>query len=245
MNCSDLAKNISTTLSMGIWSEDWLTSRLHQRLPGNTHSLIPALQSVLLSRFTKKYAPSSNSIAKALLDSEEFAKVWNYCNKHNIWPELDLSTPKMVPIEEFDSFALPEIPTLDALAKWLTLSPDQLDYLADIHGRYGAHNDYPVHHYHYILREKKFKGVRIIEAPKKNLKCIQTKILRCIIDEIPPNPDSFGFTKGRNCIQAANRHGAEEVVISFDLNNFFHPFPGKEFLDYSDVWDIQIPLQRI
>jgi len=221
MKRNDFAKSLSGSISTEVWIEKSIEEKLKSRLPDATHHLIKPLVSVLFFHLPKKYAPSSATIAKALLDEEAFHKLWVYCQKNNTWPNSDLEIPKMNPVGDFAKLSILELPTLQHLAEWLDIPPTRLDYLADVHEKYETHKDNQVHHYNYIIRDKKTKGVRVIEAPKVNLKSVQLKILRCIIEKIPSHPDSFGFVKGRNCIGSANRHAGEEVVISFDLKNFF------------------------
>ncbi len=97
----------------------------------------------------------------------------------------------------------------------------RLEYLADPLSRYEEHSDTPVGHYHYILRPKTSGGLRLIEAPKSQLKSAQRMILDRILSKAAVHADAFGFVKGRNCVRAASRHVGEQVVLSFDLQNSF------------------------
>ncbi|MHA3913681.1 reverse transcriptase family protein [Halovulum sp. GXIMD14793] len=63
--------------------------------------------------------------------------------------------------------------------------------------------------------------MRLIEAPKQALKRIQRRILDGILRHVPVHDIAFGFVPGRNCIDAAQRHCGEALVISFDLKDFF------------------------
>ena len=127
----------------------------------------------------------------------------------------------MAPIAAFADLDVPQLPTIDELAEWLFLPVPRLDYLADINGRYEEHREAAVNHYHYVLQQKKTKGIRLIEAPKPLLKSVQHQILRRIIDKIPNHADAFGFVKERSCLDGAARHAGESVVICFDLRDFF------------------------
>ncbi len=127
----------------------------------------------------------------------------------------------MAPISAFAGLDIPALPTVDLLANWLLIPVDRLDYLADLHGRYEEHGDMAVNHYHYQLRPKRQRGLRVIEAPKQTLKALQRHVLRGILDKIPNHDDAFGFVTGRNCLAGANRHAGEAVVVTFDLQDFF------------------------
>ena len=112
-------------------------------------------------------------------------------------------------------------PTVTALADWLVVPPDRLDYLADPHHRAERHDDMAVNHYHYHLHRKPSGGTRLVEAPKPGLKSAQRRILDGILGLLPPHMHSFGFVKGRTCLMGAERHVGEDVVLRFDLKHFF------------------------
>ena len=63
--------------------------------------------------------------------------------------------------------------------------------------------------------------MRIIEAPKQILKSLQRAILRGIVERIPDHGSAYGFVPGRNCLDAAQQHVGEPVVVRFDLQDFF------------------------
>ena len=67
----------------------------------------------------------------------------------------------------------------------------------------------------------------MIEAPKPKLRRLQRRILRGILDQVPPHPAAFGFVRGRNCLQGAQRHAGEDVVICMDLKDFFLSVPAS------------------
>ncbi|MEP3678382.1 MAG: reverse transcriptase family protein [Paracoccaceae bacterium] len=149
-----------------------------------------------------------------------FEKIHQFCLRNDVWPRPDLSSPVMVPIAAFSKLDIPQLATLSDLADFLLLPIERVDYLADVHNRHENHGDMAVNHYFYHLK-KKPSGVRLLEAPKAQLKAVQRRILRGIIDKMPVHDDAFGFVKGRNCLDAAQRHVGEDVVVSFDIASFF------------------------
>ena len=62
---------------------------------------------------------------------------------------------------------------------------------------------------------------RLLECPKPLLKETQRQVLRGILDVIPPHPDAHGFRRGHSPLTNARRHTGQEVVIGFDLEDFF------------------------
>ena len=156
-----------------------------------------------------------------LMDCTEFNKIVRFCVRNDIWPQADLNSPLFTPTAPFARLDVPQLSTLEDLAEWLVLPLDRLDYLADPASRYERHGDFAVNHYRYQLIGKRNGGVRLLEAPKVNLKGVQRKILVEILGAMPVHDDAFGFVKGRNCLVAAQRHVGEQVVVSFDIARFF------------------------
>lgn len=221
MNRNELSLNLAHSITRGEWSKEFINSNLLRRLPPTVHKLIPAISEDLVTELPARYAPSEKYVAEHLLYDQNFDRIYRYCGRKGIWPTPDLSPPVMAPIPAFQQIDLPQIPTLSALAEFLFLTPEQLEYLADRNGRHEEHGDMAVNHYHYVLKPKRTSGFRLIEAPKERLKAIQRHILRSILDKLPAHPDTFGFVRSRNCLQGANRHAGEQVVLRFDLKNFF------------------------
>jgi hypothetical protein len=52
-------------------------------------------------------------------------------------------------------------------------------------------------------------------------------VLRGILDVIPPHPDAQGFRRGHSPLTNARRHTGQEVLIGFDLEDFFTSVPAS------------------
>lgn len=221
MNRKELARNHAHSLTLGAWSKEYVHSTLARRLPRPQQRLADDIISDLMADLPYTYSPNTKLIANTLRRCDQFERAFRYCNRRSIWPDPDLSSPVMSPIAAFATLDIPQLATLDALSDWLFLPIERLEYLADAHSRYEDHGDTAVKHYHYVLQRKRSGSLRIIEAPKLNLKTVQRQILCGILDKVPTHPDAFGFAKGRSCLDAANRHAGEQVVICFHLKNFF------------------------
>lgn len=198
-----------------------MEAALVRRLPSQLKRLAPSICSELIRLLPSLYTPSVSRVATALLQIEDFDRILRFCQRRGVWPEPNLAAPSMLPISAFADLDVPQLPTVDLLADWLLLPKARLQYLADEQGRHEEHGDTAVNHYHYVLKEKKTKGIRLLEAPKANLKAVQRQILSGIIDQVPTQPDVFGFVKQRNCLDGARRHANEELVVCFDLKDFF------------------------
>ncbi|BDC49955.1 hypothetical protein F183_A22710 [Bryobacterales bacterium F-183] len=116
------------------------------------------------------------------------------------------------------SHPLPPLPTEVALADWLCLSPSELDWFAN---RRNLATSAARSHYRYHLLTKPSGGVRLLEAPKFRLKCLQKRIQTGILDLLPPHPAVHGFVKGRSVKSFAIGHVGQPGVLRIDLENFF------------------------
>lgn len=221
MNRRQLADNLAVSLTLGAWTAETTSDALRRRLPEPMQKYAPGISQDMLFELPGAYAPDPKEVAKVLVVNNEFRRIYRYCARREIWPAPDLSAPVMAPTGPFADLDLPQLPTLAALANWLFMPVERLTYLADLTNRYEAHGETSVNHYHYLVKPKKSGGTRLIEAPKQQLKAVQRQILRGILKKVPPHEDAFGFVTGRSCLDAAQRHVAEEVVVSFDLRDFF------------------------
>ncbi len=110
---------------------------------------------------------------------------------------------------------LPIVNTLAELRKLLNIkSTNQLGYflLASDHkdGPYTTHTI-----------PKRDGSDRKICAPKKQLKWVQRQILKHILSQVPPHPAAHGFVNGRSTVSNASPHVGHELVVKFDLKEFF------------------------
>ena len=76
-------------------------------------------------------------------------------------------------------------------------------------------------HYHYRWVNKRAGGRRLIESPKRTLKQAQRRILREILDKVPPHDAAHGFSAGRSILTNARPHVRQAVLVKFDLSNFY------------------------
>lgn len=124
-------------------------------------------------------------------------------------------------VESLRAAGLPVLVTPEDIAVWLGLPLGKVAWLA---GRF-YQNHRPVSvtesHYHYRWLAKKSGGHRLIEAPKQQLKAVQHKILREILDKIAPHPAAFGFVAGRSAAMNAAEHAGQYIVLKLDLENFY------------------------
>jgi len=100
--------------------------------------------------------------------------------------------------------------TLDQLPHKLGLEPDKLWRISE-----KAPCSYRVHQ-----EIKKSGGFRNIEAPNGDLKKVQRKLLKHVLNKIRIDPVFYGV-KGTCMVDAIRMHCQKPLVISMDVQNFF------------------------
>ena len=115
---------------------------------------------------------------------------------------------------------VPAAATTADLAALLDLHPGELAWLAD---RRGIERRAPprLRNYRYRWLARPAAPPRLIESPKALLKETQRRILHGILDAIPPHEAAHGFRRGHSAVTHARRHAGREVVVRFDLEDFF------------------------
>ena len=76
-------------------------------------------------------------------------------------------------------------------------------------------------HYHSRWVAKAAGGARLIEAPKENLRFIQRRILREILNRVPVHEAAQGCVRGRSVVDNARRHLRSALLLKLDLRDFF------------------------
>lgn len=212
---------LAASLAEVNWTLSGIEAHLRQRLPTRFQRHTKALAEHLVWRFPGRVAPDPGRIAATLLEEPKIRRLVEFARRNGIVPDFPLVPARFNPPAPFDTLGLPALDNAEGLAGWLGLPAPQLTRFADLNALSALSGSHFAIHYRHHLIPRKAGGVRLIEEPKPLLKRMQRRILHGILDLIPAHPDSFGFVRGRNCIGAAARHAGEEVVLAFDLSDFF------------------------
>ncbi|MBI2195381.1 MAG: RNA-directed DNA polymerase [Planctomycetes bacterium] len=115
------------------------------------------------------------------------------------------------------------------MAAWLAITPAKLRWLAwpRSHAPHGVRKRYfgppdPVQHYYEAVRIKPDGRKRYLGCPKRELKEVQRKILRGILEKLPPPPRAHAYCRGRSSLTNAREHVGHAVVVHLDLSHFFN-----------------------
>ena len=126
---------------------------------------------------------------------------------------------------EFETFN--KIKSLDDLAFLLNVAPNKLNNILEKIGYNVA----------YIPREieKRGGGFRKLNIPSRELRTIQEKILRKILEKISMPECLHGGRKGKSIITNASQHLKQKFILKIDVKDFFPSIRfekiGKIFLD--------------
>ncbi|MDC0671022.1 reverse transcriptase family protein [Nannocystis radixulma] len=110
---------------------------------------------------------------------------------------------------------VPAIASAEELAKAMGIEVKALRFLA--YNRKVSR----VSHYRRFLLPKKTGGHRLISAPMPRLKRAQAWALEHIFDKLTFEPAAHGFVAGRSIVTNARPHVGADVVVNFDLKDFF------------------------
>lgn len=68
---------------------------------------------------------------------------------------------------------------------------------------------------------KRGGGERLLLVPKPRLREVQRRILRGILEKVPPHAAARGFRKGRGLVDHVLPHVGQRVVMTWDIEQFF------------------------
>jgi hypothetical protein len=110
---------------------------------------------------------------------------------------------------------IPALADVHALSRALAVPVPRLRWLA-----YHREVDTGTH-YHRWTVPKRTGGLRLISAPKPDLKRVQRWIAHNITEHLPVHGAAHGFLIGRSTVTNAAVHSGARVVIKFDIKDFY------------------------
>ena len=114
-----------------------------------------------------------------------------------------------------ESYNLPICGTASEIAAAMGITVGQLRFLAF------SRKTSTISHYIRFKIPKKTGGERLISAPMPRLKRSQHWILVNILEKLELHDAAHGFRPNRSIVSNAQPHVAADVIINFDLKNFF------------------------
>ncbi len=214
-----LTQKLATAFRAGAWSVEALVESGARALARRERWLRPLVGRLLLT-FPERPAAADALLAFLGEDRKYLVHARNFLSR----PKRILAgaAPAMSPAAGApSSWAVPPLRTTTALADWLGLPVCQLDWFADCQGREADAPAGPLRHYTYHWLPGKHGKRRLLERPKARLKAIQRKLLRELLDLVPPHEAAHGYRRGRSVLTYAAPHAGQRIVLRFDLKDFF------------------------
>lgn len=115
-------------------------------------------------------------------------------------------------IYSLKNLGLPAVESLEAFADLIRLSENKLKILSNRAD----------HFYRVYQIPKKAGGSRVISQPSRELKALQSWILRNILDRLNTSPQSKGFEQGESTLHNAAPHIGSNFILNIDFEDFFN-----------------------
>lgn len=220
------ASVLATGLLAGELSVDGAQRRLERTL-GRRWFWARPLVLRFIAAFGGKTQPRHSDAVRFLAQDQRLRRdYWRYHAQIRIASWIP-GPSIMQPVAAATPWNLPVIESLGELAQWLSISPGELDWFADLKALGNKVGNERLQHYRYRMVRKSTGAVRVIESPKVRLKEIQRRILSQILDQVPPHPAAHGFVKRRSPVTFARAHAGKSLVLRIDLQDFFPQFPAS------------------
>ncbi|MCP4627425.1 MAG: RNA-directed DNA polymerase [bacterium] len=152
---------------------------------------------------------------------EEFTNAWRRRKRPRIRSYFINPAEMEEPPRALADSGIQPLPDIASIAEWLNISVRRLEWYSDKWNGERRVPDGPMRHYKYRWEPRPDRMPRLIEAPKHRLREIQRRILRNILNKIPPHHSAHGFTKGRSCLTFCRPHVNRRIVLRLDLKDFF------------------------
>jgi hypothetical protein len=222
-----IARNLSAAFLAGPWCLDGLVDRGAEAC-GRRQRWLRTLARRTLAAFDDQSTPPSPKTLAAFITADRafLAACANYRQRQEQpLRRLFWDNPVMSQRGPARAWQIPPIPTVAALAEWLQVTPAQLDWLADCLGHEARVGAGPLRHYTYRWLAGRSGKRRLLEMPKQRLKAIQRRLLKEILDRIPPHEAAHGYRRGRSVASFVAPHAGRGIVLHFDLRHFFPSIP--------------------
>src|SRR5262249_10239743 len=134
-----IAQNLAAGFLAGPWSLDSLVRR-GARACGRRERWLRPLVRRVLAAFASPHRLPQDALARFICQDQGVSTAWpGSCReRQSLLREVFWATPRMPPAPGPPaSWPVPALPTFGALAEWLGLSPTELAWFADCHGREG------------------------------------------------------------------------------------------------------------
>lgn len=192
------------------------------RALGRNHRWLGPLVARLLNDFGVAWHTGSRQcLVTAIMADKGFASAWDGRSPPRL-RNHSLASPAMVPRPDaLQDIELPDLPTHGDIARWLDVTPRELDWFSGCRNWHTAAGNMAPRHYVCSWIPKRSGGFRLIESPKKRLRELQRRILHGLLDYVPTHESVHGFRTAHSPLTNATVHVGRRIVVRMDLENFF------------------------
>jgi len=222
---SVLLKQLARSFLSGEPTVEQIVARASRTL-GKSRRWLKPVAKRYVRHFSGRTRPRLREIVEFIDNDPTFQRIWLKRSRGLRIATWITEPQKMQPVKAVEGWGLPAIESVGALSEWLVVGVTELEWFADLKGLTHCHPSEQVSHYHYRILNKQ-SGIRLIEAPKRRLKELQTQVLARILDLVPSHPAVHGFVKGRSIKSVAQLHAGQRVILRMDLQDFFPSFPAR------------------
>jgi hypothetical protein len=214
-----IARNLASAFLSGAWSLEALVRRGGEGC-GSKPRWLKTLARHVLARWREPHTiPDLDELAAFLLDDPCFNRTW--ASQSIALRRVFILEETMRPAPGAPrSWSLPSLTSPAALADWLQIAPRELDWFAGTQLRSRRIPSGPLCHYTYRWRVGRRK-VRLLEVPKSRLKELQRRLLRDLLERIPPHEAAHAYRRGRSIATFVAPHTGRAIVVHLDLQDFF------------------------
>ncbi|MEP6640314.1 MAG: reverse transcriptase family protein [Gaiellales bacterium] len=218
---SDVARAVAAACLSGDWEGAGMTARTTAML-GRRPRWLTSVVGELLATYRDRPSDRSREVAATIERMLHELEAAGRLPRPPRQVPAGLFTPAMGRMR----WAVPAIETPADLAALLDLHPGELDWLGDRRGLQRRTAEQRLQNYRYRWLPRAGSPPRLIEQPKRLLKETQRRLLRQILEPIPPHDAAHGFRRGHSALTHARRHTGRDVVLRFDLEDFFASIAG-------------------
>jgi RNA-directed DNA polymerase len=218
-------KQLARSFLSGEPTVDQIVARASRTL-GKSRRWLKPVAKRYVQHFSGRTRPRLREVVEFVDNDRAFRRIWLKRSRGMRIAQWITEPQKMQPVKAAEGWNLPAIESVGVLSEWLGVNVSELEWFADLKGLTHRHPSTQLSHYHYRILNKQ-SGIRLIEAPKRQLKQLQTQILARILDLVPAHPAVHGFVKGRSIKSCAALHAGRRVILRMDLQDFFPSFPAR------------------
>lgn len=97
----------------------------------------------------------------------------------------------------------------------------------------------PYRYKEYSIPKRNGAGIRKIAQPSRELKVLQTLVLKKIEPYYPIHPSAMAYREGISIKDNASKHMKNEFLLKMDFENFFHSLLPNDFLQHTEKYHTQ------